>query len=64
MEAEIAPLLAERGIALEVRDVREDPELFRRYRFEIPVLLLNGSEIARHRVTREELLAKLASLSP
>jgi hypothetical protein len=59
MEAEIAPLLAARGIALTVRDVREDPELFRRYRFEIPVLLLDGVEIARHRIAGDALMARL-----
>lgn len=59
MEAEIAPLLAERGVPLVVRDVREDPELLLRYRFEIPVLLADGVEIARHRITRAELVARL-----
>jgi hypothetical protein len=63
MEAEIAPLLSARGIVLLVRDVREDPELFRRYRFEIPVLLADGVEIARHRITRDELAARLDGLT-
>jgi hypothetical protein len=40
-------------------DVREDPELERRYVFEIPVLLLGDAEIARHRTTPEELRRKL-----
>lgn len=63
MEEEIAPLLAERGLALVVRDVRDDPELLRRYRFEIPVLLAGEIELARHRVTRDELAARLDSLT-
>lgn len=63
MEEEIAPLLAERGVRLEVRDVREDPELLRRYRFEIPVLLADGVELARHRITRDELAAQLDGLT-
>ena len=62
MEEEIAPLLAERGLRLEVRDVREDPELRRRYRLEIPVLLAGDVELARHRVTRAELAARLDAL--
>ena len=62
MEEEIAPLLAERGVALVVRDVREDPELLRRYRYEIPVLLAGDVELARHRVTRDELAARLDSI--
>jgi glutaredoxin-like protein DUF836 len=59
MEEAVAPVLAERGIPLVVRDVRDDPELLRRYRNEIPVLLRDGVELARHRVTREELIARL-----
>jgi hypothetical protein len=62
MEEEIAPLLAERGLALVVRDVRGDPELLRRYRSEIPVLLAGDVELARHRITRDELAARLDSL--
>jgi len=41
-------------------DVREDPELERRYWLEIPVLLLGEAEIARHRTTPEELRRRLA----
>jgi hypothetical protein len=63
MEEEIAPLLAERGVRLVVRDVGEDPELLRRYRFEIPVLLEGDVELARHRVTRAELAARLDGLT-
>ena len=62
MEEEIAPLLAARGLALVVRDVREDPELLRRYRHDIPVLLKGDVEIARHRITRDELAARLDSI--
>jgi glutaredoxin-like protein DUF836 len=62
MEEEIAPLLAERGVALVVKDVREDPELLRRYRFDIPVLLAGEIELARHRITRAELAGRLDAL--
>jgi hypothetical protein len=47
------------GARLEERDITEDPELERRYVFEIPVLLFEGREIARHRITADELLPKL-----
>ena len=40
-------------------DVREDPELEKRYLLEIPVLLLGEAEIARHRTTSEELRRSL-----
>ena len=62
MEDAIAPLLAARGITLVVRDVREDPDLLRRYRNDIPVLLAGDVELARHRIAPEELIARLAAL--
>ena len=63
MEETVAPLLAARGIRLVVRDVREDPDLRRRYRNDIPVLLEGEVELARHRITPEELLMKLGESS-
>ena len=62
MEEAVAPVLAARGVRLVVRDVREDPELLRRYRNDIPVLLDGEVELARHRVTRAELAARLDAL--
>lgn len=59
MEDAVAPVLAARGIRLVVRDVREDPDLLRRYRNDIPVLLEGDVELARYRVTPEALLKKL-----
>ncbi|HEV8254158.1 MAG TPA: glutaredoxin family protein [Vicinamibacteria bacterium] len=44
------------------KDVREDPELRRRYLNEIPVLLLAGREVVRHRVTESELLQRLSEM--
>ena len=62
MEEAVAPVLAARGIRLIVRDVREDPDLRRRYGNDIPVLLEGDVELARHRVTPEELVARLDAL--
>ena len=62
MEDAVAPVLAARGIRLVVRDVREDVELLRRYRNDIPVLLEGEVELARHRVTPDDLVARLAAL--
>ncbi len=50
------------GARLEERDITQDPELERRYVFEIPVLLFEGREVARHRVTADELLPKLRAV--
>jgi hypothetical protein len=44
------------------RDVREDPDLHARYRDDIPVLLVDGREVARHRVTEPELHSRLVAL--
>jgi glutaredoxin len=44
---------------LEVVDISQDPELFERYRSDIPVILLDGEEIARHFVRERKLLELL-----
>ncbi|MBS0580985.1 MAG: glutaredoxin family protein [Proteobacteria bacterium] len=40
---------------LELVDVDADPVLQRRHGYEVPVLLLDGSVVCRHRLDREEL---------
>jgi hypothetical protein len=47
------------GARLVERDITQDPELERRYVFDIPVLLYDGREIARYRIGAEELLPRL-----
>ena len=47
------------GARLEERDITQDPELERRYVFDIPVLLYEGREVARHRIAPDELLPRL-----
>jgi hypothetical protein len=44
-------------------DVREHPDLERRYVFEIPVLLAGERELARHRLGEAELRRLLAELA-
>ena len=58
----VARALAGTAASLVERDVRDDPETERRYRLEIPVLLLGDVEVARHRVSEAELRARLALL--
>lgn len=45
--------------ALEVVDISQNPELLERYRNDIPVILLDGKEIARHVVRERKLLELL-----
>jgi hypothetical protein len=47
--------------ALEVVDVDSDPQLQRRHGLEVPVLLLDGSVVCRHRLDPEELRRLLDS---
>jgi hypothetical protein len=44
------------------QDVRQDPALFARYGGDIPVLLLDGHEVVRHRANERELRARLIAL--
>jgi hypothetical protein len=60
MRGIVERVLARRGGVLVERNVHDDPELQRRYRFEIPVLLLGERELARHRITEAELWERLA----
>ena len=62
MHEVVAPVAAALGFILVERDVREDPELKRRYALEIPVLLAGEVEIARHRTTADELRPRLTGL--
>ena len=47
------------GARLEERDITQDPELERRYFLDIPVLLFDGREVARHRIAADELVSRL-----
>lgn len=48
---------------LEEVDIEGDAELFARYRYEIPVLWIDGVEAFRHRLKAEEFRAYVTSLS-
>jgi glutaredoxin len=49
-------LQADHLFALEEIDITTNEELFARYRFDIPVLLKDGLEVARGRITDRALL--------
>ena len=63
MKAVVERVVPAFGATLVEKDVREDPALERRYVFEIPVLLVGGREIARHRIEEPELRRLLAELT-
>lgn len=44
---------------VEVVDISQNPQLFERYGNDIPVILLDGNEIARHFVRERQLLELL-----
>jgi len=62
MHEVVAPVAAALGLTLVERDVREDPELKRRYALEIPVLLAGEVEVVRHRTTADQVRRRLAEL--
>lgn len=47
---------------LEEINIESDPELLARYRYEIPVLFINGVEAFRHRLRRDEFKAYVTAL--
>jgi hypothetical protein len=47
------------GFTLEEIDITQDSTLFARYRYEIPVLMKDGNEVARGRVSERELVGIL-----
>jgi glutaredoxin len=60
MRATLDELRPEHTFSLEEVDITTDAELFARYRFEIPVLLMDGREVARGRITDRELMKILS----
>ena len=59
MKTVIERVARRRPLALEVIDISTDPALERRYAHDIPVLLVDGVEVARHRIDERALLARL-----
>lgn len=52
----------ELGYSVDTIDVDQDPELLAKYSDEVPVLLLNGEQIAFWRIDEERVFARLTSL--
>jgi len=63
MKAEIKQARCDELYTLEEVNIEKDGELFTRYRYEIPVLLINGVEAFRHRLRVDEFRAYITALS-
>ena len=63
MKAEIKKAKCESLYTLEEINIAKDADLFERYRFEIPVLHINGVEVFKHRLRPEEFKAYLTQLN-
>jgi len=47
------------GIAVTERDIALDLDDYERFKHDIPVLMIDGREVARHRITEPALVAAL-----
>jgi glutaredoxin len=54
-ERELRALQREIAFELVLCDITQDQKLFERYQYEIPVVMLEGAELCRHRVDPERL---------
>jgi hypothetical protein len=59
MYAVVRSALQGTGVAVIEHDITRDLETFMRFRHDIPVLHVDGREVARHRVAEPDLLASL-----
>ena len=59
VEQTIAAVARKRPLELVARNILDDPGDLEKYRYEIPVVLVDGVEVARYRLTAGELEAAL-----
>jgi glutaredoxin len=53
-------LAADHQVVLDEVDIRRDPALFERYRYRIPVIVVDGVERLEGRISSEDMTALLA----
>lgn len=63
MKAEMSKARCADLYSLEEINIESDPILLARYRFEIPVLSINGVEAFRHRLRSEEFKRRLTAFA-
>ena len=59
-EEVIEAVRARRPFDLECRNILDDPQDYDRYKHDIPVILVDGREIARHHLSEGRLVEALA----
>ena len=59
MHAQLRSALRGTGIAVAERNISSNLDDFVRYQHDIPVLAIDGREVARHRITEEALASAL-----
>lgn len=59
LRAELDELQPELGYTIDEIDISEDPTLFDRYRYVIPVLVMDGVEVGRGQIDPEMVIRKL-----
>jgi glutaredoxin len=62
MKSEMKNAGIEKLFSLDEVNIEEDAELFARYRYEIPVLFINGVEAFRHRLSADDFRPYVTSL--
>lgn len=63
VRALLQELQEEYGYDIAEIDITRDADLFARYRYEIPVLLKDGAEVARGRISDRELVRAVTTTS-
>lgn len=62
MKREIALASCDNLYEMEEINIETDPDLLKQYRYDIPVLVINGIERFRHRLSADEFRASLEDL--
>ena len=60
MKSVVQDVAARHAFGLDVRNILDDPADLEKYRTAVPVLLVDGKETARYRLTAKELEAALS----
>ncbi len=60
----VRAVLRDSGVVVAERNIALDLDEYDRYKHDIPVLMIDGLEVARHRITEAALMAALSDAKP